>query len=126
MVNHMILQGRLVADPEISTKGDLKYCRFRVAWSKTYKEKETKLFLSCVAFRHTAEFIGKYFRKGQQIVIEGQLETDTWEKDGEKRSSVKMNVESAHFCGDKKSNDNSHENSHENFDEITPLDDLPW
>lgn len=122
MVNHMILQCRFVADPEISTKGDLKYCRFRVAWSETYKEKETKLFLSCVAFRHTADFIGKYFRKGQQIVIEGQLETDTWEKDGEKRSSIKMNVESAHFCGDKKSNDNSHDN----FDEITPLDDLPW
>ena len=83
-----------------------------------------------MAFRHTAEFIGKYFRKGQQIVIEGQLETDTWEKDGEKHFSVKMNVESAHFCGDKKSNDNSHENSHDNshdnFDEITPLDDLPW
>ena len=122
MVNHMILQCRFVADPEISTKGDLKYCRFRVAWSNTFKEKETKLFLNCVAFRHTAEFIGKYFRKGQEIVIEGQLETDTWEKDGEKRSSIKMNVERAHFSGNKKSNDNSHDN----FDEVTPLDDLPW
>ena len=122
MVNKMILQGRLVADPELSAKNDLTFCNFRVAWSDKYKEHETKLFMSCIAFRHTAEFLSKYFKKGQQIVVEGRLVTNTWEKDGETKSKIKMEVEKAHFCGDKKDNGAASEP----LAEVTPLDDLPW
>lgn len=125
MLNKMIIHGRLVADPEYNTKGDVKYCNFRVAWSKKYKEKERKLFLNCVAFGYTAEFISNYFKKGQQILLEGELVTDTYEKDGEKKSSTKMEVKEAHFCGDKKDSNNSG-NASDPLDEVTPLDELPW
>lgn len=123
MLNKMIIHGRLTADPELSTKGDTKYCNFRVAWSKKYKEKEKKLFLSCVTFGYTAEFVSKYFQKGQQILLEGELITNSYEKDGETKSTINMEVKEVHFCGDKK--DGGQKDSG-NFDEVKPLDNLPW
>lgn len=105
MVNHTILQGRLCADPELrTTQSGVSVCSFRVAWSEKYKETETKLFLSCTAWRGTGEMVSKYFRKGQEIVVEGKLSTRDWEdRDGNKRSSVEMTVERVHFCGPKQS-----------------------
>ena len=48
MLNHAVVQGRLVADPELrNTQSGVSLCSFRVAWSEKYKETETKLFLSC-------------------------------------------------------------------------------
>lgn len=123
MLNKMTLQGRLVADPELATKGDHKYCQFRVAWSDKYKEKETKLFLPCVAWSYTAEFISKYFKKGQSILLEGRLSTQEWEKDGQKKSMIRMDVDKVHFCGDKKSNSDT---GGDPLGEVAPLDDLPW
>lgn len=105
MVNHAVLQGRLCADPELrTTQSGVSVCSFRVAWSEKYKETETKLFLSCTAWRGTGEMVSKYFRKGQEIVVEGKLSTRDWEdRDGNKRSSVEMTVERVHFCGPKQS-----------------------
>lgn len=105
MVNHAVLQGRLCADPELrTTQSGVSVCSFRVAWSEKYKETETKLFLACTAWRGTGEMVSKYFRKGQEIVVEGKLSTRDWEdRDGNKRSSVEMTVERAHFCGPKQS-----------------------
>lgn len=103
MVNRMILQGRLCADPELrTTNTGISVCSFRVAWSETYKENERKLFLSCTAWRGTGEMISKYFHKGKEIVVEGALVTNSYEdKDGNKRSTVEMTVDKAHFCGAK-------------------------
>lgn len=125
MLNKMIIHGRLVADPEYNTKGDVKYCNFRVAWSDKYKDKEIKLFLPCMAWSYTAEFISKYFKKGQSIILEGRLITQEWEKDGERKSMNRMDVDKVHFCGDKKDSNNSG-NSSDPLDEVTPLDELPW
>lgn len=125
MLNKMIIQGRLVADPELSSKGDHKYCQFRVAWSDKYKDKEIKLFLPCMAWSYTAEFISKYFKKGQSIILEGRLITQEWEKDGERKSMNRMDVDKVHFCGDKKDSNNSG-NSSDPLDEVTTLDELPW
>lgn len=106
MVNRMILQGRLTADPELrTTQSGTAVCSFRVAWSEKYKETETKLFLSCTAWRGTGEMVAKYFRKGQEIVVEGKLHTESWtDQDGGKRSDIKMTVDSVHFCGPKDGN----------------------
>lgn len=103
MVNHAVLQGRLCADPELrTTQSGVSVCSFRVAWSEKYKETETKLFLSCTAWRGTGEMVSKYFHKGQEIAVEGKLSTRDWEdRDGNKRSSVEMTVERVHFCGPK-------------------------
>ena len=87
MLNRTMVQGRLVADPEMrTTQSGVAVCSFRVAWSETYKEHEKKLFLACTAWRGLGEMIGKYFHKGKEI---------------NKRSAVKLTVDKAHFCGPK-------------------------
>jgi single-strand DNA-binding protein len=103
MVNHTIIQGRLVDAPACGqTNGGTDYANFRIAWSEKYKDKETKLFLECKAFGGTAKFISQYMNnKGQELAVEGKLNTEEWEKDGQKRSKVVLVVSSVHFCGKK-------------------------
>jgi single-strand DNA-binding protein len=104
MVNHLCLQGLLVADPELKdTNNGTKVVNFRVAWSEKFKERENKLFLECKAFSGLAEHIAKYFVKGQEIAVEGKLNTEEWEKDGQKRSKIVLMVSDTHFCGKKES-----------------------
>ena len=106
MVNHLVLQGRFVDDPTFGqTNGGTDFANFRLAWSEKYKEKETKCFLECKAFGGTATFMQNYTnRKGQEIVAEGKLTTEEWEKDGQKRSKNVMIINSVHFCGKKSEN----------------------
>lgn len=101
MVNRMILQGRLCADPEMRrTQNGTAVCSFRVAWSETIKDRETKLFLNCVAWQGTAEMICKYFRKGKELAVEGRLSTREYDdRDGNRRSVTEMTVDRVHFCG---------------------------
>ena len=76
MLNKVVIQGRFTADPEVQEKGGFSMTEFTVAWSERYKERETKCFLRCKAWRSQAEHIEKYFHKGQECVIEGRLETE--------------------------------------------------
>lgn len=102
MVNKTIMQARLAADIELhKTASDVPYVNFAIIWSDKYKDTERKCFQPCKAWRHTAEFLSKYFKKGVMLVVEGQMITEEWEKDGEKRSRNILLVESAHFCGSK-------------------------
>lgn len=101
MINRTILQGRLCADPEMRrTNNGTAVCSFRVAWSETIKDRETKLFLNCVAWQGTAEMICKYFRKGKELAVEGKLSTREYkDKNGNDRSVTEMTVDRVHFCG---------------------------
>lgn len=101
MINRTILQGRLCADPEMRrTQNGTAVCSFRVAWSETVKDRETKLFLNCVAWQGTAEMICKYFRKGKELAVEGRLSTREYDdRDGNRRSVTEMTVDRVHFCG---------------------------
>lgn len=101
MLNRVILQCRLVRDIELKDVGGFNMTEFTVAWSEKYKETEKKCFLRCKAWRSTADFLGKYFAKGQELIIEGQMITEEWEKDGEKQSRTLCNVEKVDFCGPK-------------------------
>ena len=103
MLNHIVVMGRLTRDPELRRTGSgVAVASFRVAverdiTSKDSNEKKTD-FIDCVAWRHTGEFISKYFTKGRMIVIEGRLEMREWtDKEGNKRISAEINVESAYF-----------------------------
>ena len=100
MINRTILQGRLCADPEMRrTNNGMAVCSFRVAWSETIKDRETKLFLNCVAWQGTAEMICKYFRKGKELAVEGRLSTREYDdRDGNRRSVTEMTVDRVHFC----------------------------
>lgn len=90
MVNRMILQGRLCSDPELRrTNSGTAVCSFRVAWSEKVKDRETKLFLPCVAWQSTAEMICKHFSKGKEIIVEGKLSSREYEDNsGNKRTVV--------------------------------------
>jgi len=103
MVNHLVMQGRMVADPELrDTNSGVKVANFRIAWSEKYKEKENKCFLECKAFGPQAEFLQKFFRRGQEIAVEGKLNTEEWEnQQGEKRSKIVLVISNLHFCGKK-------------------------
>ena len=97
-MNHITLKGNLTRDPELKyiTSG-AAVVNFTVAVSRHFKrangekDKETT-FIPCEAWEHHAENISKLVGKGDPILIEGSLKNDTWEKDGEKRSSFKVRV----------------------------------
>lgn len=102
MLNRVCLQGRLTKAPELKeTKSGIHNLLFTVAWSEKYKEVETKCFCLCKAWRHTAEFIAKYFDKGSEIIIDGHLVTEEWD---ENNKPTVLIVDKAHFCGSKSSN----------------------
>lgn len=105
MINKMILQGRLTADIELRrTQSDVANTEFTIAWSEKYKEVKTRCFMRCKAWRQTAEFLDKYFRKGQEILIEGHMVTEEWEKDGDKKSRTICLIDKVNFCGSKSNN----------------------
>lgn len=113
MVNHLTIQGRLVDAPSIGdTNNGARYANFRIAWSEKYKDKENKCFLDCKAFSGTAQFIEKYFNsKGQEILVEGKLNTEEWEKDGQKRSRIVLMVSNVHFCGSRQGQVNAEQST---------------
>ena len=126
MVNRMILQGRLCSDPELRrTNSGTAVCSFRVAWSETIKDRETKLFLPCVAWQGTAEMICKHFAKGKEIIVEGKLSSREYEdKTGNKRTVVELTADRVHFCGSK---DSAPQQPTQTFTEISEDDgDLPF
>ena len=104
MINHLVLQGRMVDAPSCGqTNGGSDFANFRIAWNEKYKDKENKLFLECKSFGATAKFIGQYFnQKGTELAVEGKLNTEEWTtQDGQKRSKIVLIVSGVHFCGKK-------------------------
>lgn len=96
--------GRLTADPELShTPSGVAVARFSVAVDRRHKDKDGNYptdFISMEAWRNTAEFVCRNFCKGQQIGIAGTLQTGSYtDKDGIRRKSYKIVVNSVTFCG---------------------------
>lgn len=106
MINRMVLQGHLTHDPELRrTQSSTAVCSFTVAWNESYKDDGRVLYMPCTAWSGTAEFISKYFSKGSQILVEGDLSTRRWQnKDGNNRSTIEMRIVQVHFC-DKRKNE---------------------
>lgn len=100
-LNKVALQGNLCRRPEFAdTRGDMAILNFTVAHSRKYKKKEDVSFVDCVAYGKSAENIGKFFDKGDPILVIGRLTMDQWEdRDGGKRSKLKITVEEFHFTG---------------------------
>lgn len=108
MLNRIILMGRLTHDPELRrTQSDTPVCSFSLAVDRDYKrdgEKETD-FIDIVAWRSTADFVGKYFTKGRMAVVEGRLQIRDWtDKEGGKRRSAEVIADNVYF-GDSKPKD---------------------
>lgn len=107
MLNHIVIMGRLVRDPELRrTQSGTSVCSFTLACDRDFKskdsgEKETD-FIDCVAWRSTAEFVSKYFAKGRMMAAEGRLQLRDWvDREQNKRRSAEIQVSSAYFADSK-------------------------
>ena len=105
MLNNIAIHGRLVKDPELKqTQSGVSVCSFTVAVDRNYKSGEDKItdFFDCTAWRGLAEMIAKYFCKGKEIVLDGEMQSRHWEdKEGNKRISWSIQVSNVDFCGSK-------------------------
>ena len=107
MLNKVILQGRLAAEPELGqTKNGKTFtvCSIAVEDNKLIDGKRKVNFFKAVAWSAKAEFISNYFSKGQYILVDGRLVSDTYtDKKGNMRKDVFVLVEGVNFCGSKSS-----------------------
>ena len=143
MLNHVTLMGRLTANPELRhTSSDIPLCKFSIAVDRDYSaggsERQTD-FIDIIAWRRTAEFVSQYFKKGSAIIVDGRIQTGSFEKDGVKRKTFEIVANSVYFGESKKSSSNSAEYDSENsaeavssysndvsFDSDSDDDDLPF
>lgn len=115
MLNTIIIQGRIVRDPELRRTGSgIAVASFTVAVDRDFAQdgkKETD-FIDCVAWRQTGEFVSKYFRKGSMIVVKGRLQIRSWnDKDGNKRKTAEVVADNCYFGGTKNESGGSNNNS---------------
>ena len=103
MINTVVLMGRITKDLELKqTPNGISVLAFTMAVDRNSKEKQTD-FISCVAWRQTAEFISKFFSKGRMIAVEGSIQTRRYEdKEGKKRMVTEVVVNQASFTGESK------------------------
>jgi single-strand DNA-binding protein len=106
-LNKVILLGRLVADPETRyTQNNIPMTRFRIAVNRPGKPQENQPnsdFFQITAWRNTAEFVQKYFKKGQQVLVEGYLRNNSWtDQQGNKRYSDDIHAEQVFFADSKR------------------------
>lgn len=122
-LNKAIIMGNLTAEPQIrSTQSGVASCTFTVAVQRRFKNAQGDYdtdFISCVAWRAQAEFLCKYFKKGQAIIVVGAIQTRTYEKEGRKIYVTEIVADEVSFGGNKKEDAPS-------FVEIDSDDGLPF
>lgn len=141
MYNHIGLQGRLTATPELRhTQQGTAITSFTLASDTGRKTKAgDKIinFIDCVAWRNQAEFACKYLTKGRLVLVEGEISSRTYEKDGNRRKATEITVSSIHFCDSKKDNQShapaddfadhgDYQGDGDNFNELDDNGDLPF
>lgn len=123
-MNTIIIMGRLTADPELrQTQSGLSVTSFTVAVDRSFvkqgEERQTD-FINVVAWNKTAEFVSKWFTKGQMIAVQGSLQIRSYEdKEGKKRKAAEVIANNVSFCGGKQQKDVV------DTDEVV-FDDLPF
>ena len=133
-LNTAILCGRLTADVELKqTQSGISVCSFTLAVNRPYSKdgKQETDFINCMAWRATAEFISKYFKKGSSLCIVGAIQTRSWQDDkGNKRYATEVVVNEAKFVDSKSEGGNAQpsyaETEQPKFEEINTDDDLPF
>ena len=107
MLNHIDIMGRLTRDPEQRyTQNNTPVTSFTLACERDFSDSNGKKqtdFIDCVAWRNTAEFVSKYFRKGSMAAVSGRLQIREWmDKEGQKHKSAEIMADSVYF-GERKS-----------------------
>jgi single-strand DNA-binding protein len=104
-LNKVMLMGRLTRDPQLSyLPSQTAVVEFGLATTRTFRKQdgsqgEETCFVDCQMFGKRAEIINQYLKKGDPIFVEGRLKFDSWEKDGQKRSKLRVFVENFEFLG---------------------------
>ena len=152
-MNKVVLIGRLAADPELrQTQSGISACRFTVAVNRKFKNEHTGEydadFITCQAWRQTAEFVSKYFSKGKMIALEGSLRTGKYQDKNHSdvtHYTTDVYVDNVEFVGGKNENGGNSGQAPQNqasaqavvnqareagipsdFEEILSDDDLPF
>ena len=150
-LNKVVLAGRITADPELKqTPSGVSVLSFSIAVNRSYVSKNSEQserqadFINVVAWRQTAEFISKYFRKGSAICVTGSIQTRTWnDNNGNKRYATEVVADEAMFVESRSSEGNgapsyttdaygtapsysSNAGSAPNFEDHNTDDDLPF
>ena len=130
MLNIVCLMGRICNDLELKqTSSGLSVTSFRIACDRSYckagQERQTD-WIDCVAWRNTAEHVCKWFKKGQLIAVQGELQTRNYtDRDGNKRKATEVVVSQAHFAESKKeSNNNTYQKPKEQPQNTQPAPDI--
>ena len=130
-MNKWIGKGNLVRDVELqTTTSGISLAKFTIAVQRKFAnadgEREAD-FINCVAWRNTAEFVAKYFKKGSQIIVCGAVQTRSYEtEDGAKRYVTEIVCEEIYFCGNKVNSEEQIESKQEEFIPIDDLENLPF
>lgn len=117
-LNTVALVGRLTKNCEMKyTNSGYAICNFSLAVNKRVKDSQGNWndkasFFECTYFGKAAEGVSQYLTKGQQVSVQGSLDQQTWESNGQKRSKVVINVNSLGLLGNSKPN--TQQNSHSN------------
>ena len=115
MLNTITIMGRMVRDPEIRKTGNgTSVCNFTLAVERDYTDdngdRETD-FIDCVVWAHTADFVSKYFGKGDLMAVSGRLQLRDWEDNaGNRRRAAEIKVDNVYFGGGKR-NDTDNQSS---------------
>ena len=132
-LNKVILGGRITADPELKqTPQGVSVTSFAVAVNRRGKDAQTD-FINCVAWRQTAEFICKFFKKGSSICISGSVQTRSWiDQQNNKRYATEVVADEAYFVDGKNDGAASEQGAptftaaQANFEEVEQDEDLPF
>ena len=136
-MNHVLLTGRLVKDPELKYSQTGKaFSKFTIAVNREFNREEVD-FINCTAWENTAEIIAEYLQKGRKIVLHGRLRVNSYEQDGEIRWSTEVAVDRFEFADKINSkSEKNFQNESENYvndssfadneDEILSDEDFPF
>lgn len=111
MLNKVFLQGRLVADPELRhTQSGIAVATFRLAVDRDFKDKDTGEkktdFINVVAWRHTGEFVSRFFTKGRMALVEGRMQIREYtDREGIKRYATDVVAANVYFGDSKRDGD---------------------
>ncbi|MDE6539391.1 MAG: single-stranded DNA-binding protein [Ruminococcus sp.] len=122
-MNKVILMGRLTADPELrQTQSGIFSCRFSIAVNRSFVNKQTgdreADFIRCIAWRQTAEFINRYFKKGNMICVEGELRQNNYQDKNHPdvmHYSYDVQVDNVEFTGEKIMNGGNNYNNNNGY-----------
>lgn len=126
MLNVAVVIGRLVAEPELRhTPSDVAVTSFTLAVDRAYVKAGTERqadFIDCVAWRNTAEFICKHFRKGQMMAVKGSIQTRTYTSgsDDSKRKATEIMVSDVSFCGSKRESEGGNYSNNSTSSSVPP------